>query len=83
MNSKYLRFEELGSNPKTKRFAVLNKTSEFILGYVKWYSPWRRYCLFVNQADLVFDASCLADIQGFITNLMIERKNKGVENGTI
>jgi len=77
MNSKYLCFEELGSNPKTKRFAVLNKTSEFVLGYVKWYAPWRRYCFFVNQADLVFDADCLADIKDFITKLMLERKEGG------
>jgi hypothetical protein len=74
MNSKYLYFEELGSNPKTKRFAVLNKTSEFILGYVKWYAPWRKYCFFINQADLVFDARCLADIYNFIDRLMSERK---------
>ena len=72
--SKYLRFEELEAKPKTKQFAVKNKTSDFILGYVKWYGPWRRYCFFIDQPGLVFDAGCLADIQNFITKLMLERK---------
>jgi hypothetical protein len=71
---KYLCFEELESKPKTKQFAVKNKSSNFILGFVKWYAPWRRYCFFVNQADLVFDAGCLGDIQNFLIELMLERK---------
>ena len=72
--SKYLRFEELVPNSKTKRFAVLNKTSASVLGYVKWYAPWRRYCFFIDSS--VFDAGCLADIHAFINSLMLERKEK-------
>ncbi|MDR1902939.1 MAG: hypothetical protein LBQ88_11735 [Treponema sp.] len=72
--NKYLCFEELEPRPKTKQFAVKNKSSEFILGYVKWYAPWRRYCFFIDQADLVFDSVCLGEIQDFITKLMWERK---------
>ena len=74
---KYLCFEELEAKTKTKRFAVKSKTSDFILGYVKWYAPWRRYCFFNTAIDLVFDAGCLADIQNFINKLMLERKEKG------
>ena len=80
MNSKYLRFEELAPNPKTKQFAVKN-TSGFVLGYVKWYAPWRRYCFSTAHSDLIFDAGCLADIKDFITKLMLERKEAG--NGKI
>jgi hypothetical protein len=72
--SKYLCFEELESKTKTKQFAVRNKTQSFILGYVKWYGPWRRYCFFIDKSGLVFDAECLADIQDFLKNLMLERK---------
>jgi hypothetical protein len=72
--SKYLCFEELESKPRTKQFAVKNKTSDFILGHVKWYAPWRRYCFFIDKPGLVFDAECLADIQDFLKNLMLERK---------
>ncbi|MDR1176915.1 MAG: hypothetical protein LBK83_15755 [Treponema sp.] len=70
----YISFEELEAKPKTKQFVVKNKTSDFILGYVKWYAPWRRYCFFIDKPGLVFDAECLADIQDFLKNLMLERK---------
>jgi len=75
---KYLCFEELKAKTKTKQFTVRNKLSDFILGYVKWYAPWRRYCFFTRpyQSEIVFDASCLADIQDFINGLMSERKEK-------
>jgi hypothetical protein len=70
--SKYLCFEELEPKPKTKHFAVKNKTSGFILGCVKWHAPWRRYCFFIDYSS-VFDAGCLAEIKGFINKLMAER----------
>jgi hypothetical protein len=71
---KYLSFIELEPKAKTKHFEVRNKLSDCLLGYVKWYSPWRKYCYFTYCPGLVFDAGCLADIQDFITNLMRERK---------
>jgi len=76
MNSKYLCFEELEVKPKTKQFAVKN-ISGFILGCVKWYAPWRRYCFFNTAIELVFDTVCLAEIKDFITKLMLERKEEG------
>jgi len=86
---KYLVFYEEPSLKKTKVFSVRNKLSYDILGYVKWYAPWRKYCFFCSL-DLVFDAGCLADIQDFINRLMAERKgevvfvpkNKSEEEGT-
>ena len=77
---KYLCFEELPPNPKTKQSAVKNK-SGFVLGYVKWYARWRRYCFSTAHSDLVFDAGCLAEIKDFIDKLMLERKTQGVESG--
>jgi len=71
---KYLVFVEVESKTKTKVFEVRNKLSGGILGFVKWYAPWRKYCLFIDFPGLVFDASCLADIQDFINKLMAERK---------
>ncbi|MDR2597267.1 MAG: hypothetical protein LBC76_08115 [Treponema sp.] len=71
---KYLSFEELYSTTKTKKFEVRNKIYGGLLGVVKWYAPWRRYCLFIDLPGLVFDAGCLADIQDFINKLMEERK---------
>ena len=73
---KYLSFVELMSKGKTKVFEVRNKISGGCLGSIKWYVPWRRYCLFIDFPGLVFDAGCLADIQDFINSLMTERRVK-------
>ena len=71
---KYLDFVELDPKPKTKVFEVRSKFSRGLLGYVKWYAPWRKYCFCTVFPDLVFDSGCLADIQGFINKLMAARK---------
>jgi hypothetical protein len=72
---KFLCFEDLEAKTKTKQFTVEN-TSGYILGYVKWCAPWRKYCFFVSFDELIFDAGCLADIQDFINKLMSERKKE-------
>ena len=69
---KYLCFEKLETKTKTKKFAVKNKITDFILGYIKWYASWRRYCFFTNAGGLVFDAGCLNEIKDFINKLMSE-----------
>ena len=73
--SKYLRFEELEAKTKTKQFAVKSKTSSVVLGHVRWFAPWRRYCFYIDIGQaVIFDAGCLADIHNFINKLMLERK---------
>jgi hypothetical protein len=71
---KYISFEKLEAKTKTEQFLVKNKSSDFILGYVKWYGPWRKYCFFIDVPGLVFDAGCLADIQDFMNRLMADRR---------
>jgi hypothetical protein len=71
---KYLKFIEVEAKTKTKVFEVRNKLYGDLLGFVKWYAPWRKYCLFLDSAGIVFDANCLADIHDFINTLMAERK---------
>jgi predicted N-acyltransferase len=75
---KHIYFDELEPKAKTKQFAVRNVVSSGdILGYVKWYSQWRRYCFFtIPSSGIVFDEGCLSDIQDFIKNLMLERKKQ-------
>jgi len=74
----YLTFIEMQPQPKakTKIFAVKNKLFGDFLGLVKWHGPWRKYCFFVSNSALVFDAGCLADIKDFIDKLMAERKER-------
>jgi len=71
---KYISFIELDSKPKTKVFEVRNFSGGALLGCVKWYAPWRKYCFFIDFPGRVFDAGCLADIQDFMNKLMAERK---------
>jgi hypothetical protein len=77
---KYLSFIELQPKTKTKVFEVRNKLSNNWLGFVKWYAPWRKYCYFADPIGLVFDSSCLAEIQDFINKLMAERKENKKNN---
>ena len=67
---KHIFFEEISLPRKTKTFVVRNKAINSLLGTVKWYAPWRQYCFFPTPSDLVFSATCLADIQDFIRELM-------------
>ena len=73
---KYLFFVECNPDSKTRVTKVFEVKNDYgHMGYVKWYSPWRKYCFFPDSAGgLVFDASCLADVQDFLNNLMAERK---------
>ena len=75
MESKYLWFNKQPKKPerKTDLFEVRSKLSGSILGYVHWYSQWRRY-VFSPSSATIFDANCLADIQDFIKKLMQERR---------
>ena len=78
---KYIYFQEILLQRKTKTFLALNKNSGESLGAIKWYAPWRKYCFFVSDHELVFDASCLADIQDFLNKLMQEKKEAKKDAG--
>ncbi len=76
MTSKFLNFEHVGNSEsgKTKVFSVQNKAGG-VLGNIKYYAPWRRYC-FIPEDGTLYDAACLSDIQNFITDLMKQRKKE-------
>lgn len=71
--SEYILFEEIEQKPKTKVIAVVNKKSGFRIGTIKWYGPWRQYCLFPDDAT-IFNKDCMEYIIDFINTLMKERK---------
>lgn len=73
MESKYLTFEQIPYEGKTKRFYVKNKNGTS-LGAIYWYGPWRKYVFNNAPESCVFDTTCLKDITAFIDNLMLERK---------
>ena len=71
--SKYLEFDLIGNTGKTEIWNILSKKSEFILGQIQWYGPWRQYC-FYPSSDSLFNITCMADIQNHIKKLMEDRK---------
>jgi len=78
MKQSYLDFIDLGMlrrYAKTDRLQVTNRSSGRGLGYIKWWSPWRRY-VFSPWADTVYDAKCLNEIQAKLDALMEARRKK-------
>lgn len=61
-----------GEGKKTSVWDCHNKRSDYVLGVVKWYGPWRQYCFF-PQAETIFNVGCMQDVCEFIDKLMNER----------
>jgi len=69
-NRGYLAIREFGSSPsgKTRRFIVENRRRDEILGYIRWYGPWRQYT-FYPEPLTVWSAGCLAEVQKYISGI--------------
>jgi len=71
--SEFIKFVLIDTLPKTKHFSVRNIKSREILGYIKWYGPWRQYCFF-PMVQTIFNMDCMRYIIDFIEELMEARK---------
>lgn len=69
---KYIHFVRIPYKIKTSVWACCNNNSFDQIATIKWYSPWRQYCIFTGD-NAVFNRGCLQDITDFITQLMEER----------
>lgn len=58
----------------THAWDVLSKDGQIRLGYISWYSPWRRYVVSTFDGN-IFDVSCLRTIANFIETEMEKRKH--------
>lgn len=63
----HIVFKEIGesNSGKTKVWNVINTGGQFVLGSVKWWAPWRRYCFF-PVAGTAYDKSCLREVADFL-----------------
>ena len=75
---KYLKFEKTPFEGKTSKWNCITKSSETILGTIKWYGAWRQYCYF-PVCEAVYSAGCLKDISDFIEQLSHPRPESAVE----
>lgn len=69
----FLLFEEtmLGLSKKTKTWLVRSAQNRSMLGVVKWYASWRKYC-FLPAGTTIFDAKCLGELESFLNLKMAE-----------
>lgn len=78
----WIRFQESAMrNPKkkTKEWAVLAVNERLPLGYVKWFSNWRKYCFFPLQST-IYEQDCLRDIANFCES-QTKTHREGWKNG--
>jgi hypothetical protein len=64
---KFIKFVMVERKPKTNVYECYNTRHGALLGVVKWYGPWRRYC-FWPQPNCIFSAECMDDVAQFINN---------------
>ena len=68
----YIRFDQYSvPSAKTSHWFCVNRRSGVVLAEIKWYGPWRQYCVFPFHST-VYSAGCLADTQDFLGQLMAE-----------
>lgn len=53
--------KEREKGKKTDVFELIGQDGMSILGYIKWWGAWRKYCFF-PQPYMVFDHKCLTAI---------------------
>lgn len=72
--SKYLTFDRHDPTPprKTPMIVVSSKRSGDLLGFIRWYGPWRQFC-FWPQSATIFNTGCMDDIKAVIAELHAER----------
>lgn len=75
--SKWIKFITYPPNKgrKMPSFLIRNKESDFVLGEIKWYGPFRQYSFF-PEPNTVFEKTCLKDITDFIVELMEKHKSQ-------
>jgi len=73
---KWIRFIRVWrQRVKTKVFMVNPKNSDYELGEIRWYSPWRHYCFFPTMRfETVHSDRCLLSISQFLTALNLEHR---------
>lgn len=69
-----LRFEEIETTGKTKKFNVYSTHSEDFLGVIHWRSGWRCYVISYSEQDAIdMSLSCNKELNNFMEELEKER----------
>lgn len=73
----HIIFEDAGASEsgKTRVFTVHSTHDSSLLGEVRWFARWRKYCFFPTSAT-VFEQICMRDVSDFIE---IKTKEHGMK----
>ena len=71
--NKYIKIVETLHTGKTKGFDIINKSCNYPIGEIYWYSNWRQYC-FSTWNDMIFNSQCLELITEFLKKINIKHK---------
>ncbi len=64
---------QVGASKRVTKVWSCQSKAGSILGFVRWWAHWRRYCFFPER-DMLFDANCLWDIADFVAGSTTEQK---------
>ena len=64
---------------KTKVISIISNSSRIVLGEIKWYGPWRQYCVFFKNKT-IFNMDCFDAIQD-VVNELNQIRNAEKNNG--
>ncbi len=73
--NRYIRIVETPSNGKTKKFNIINKSSNCPIGKIEWYWEWRQYCFFPSNYS-IFNSTCIALITDFLKDINTKHRKK-------
>jgi len=71
---KWITIKKASKKGKTFVYDVYSDSGD-IIGHVKWYVPWRKYCFFpLEYSATVFEQVCLMDLSNYLAQLNIDHK---------
>jgi hypothetical protein len=75
--SSHLHFRDDGPvspGAKTRQFSVFSSATRTLLGYVKWFPHWRKYCFY--PLNSLFDDNCLEQVSHFMKEATAVHKSR-------
>ena len=72
IENKWINIIEVPHTGKTKGFEIRNKSGDYPIGEIYWYSSWRQYC-FYPWEDMIFNSGCLELITEFLKDINIKK----------
>lgn len=63
----------VAKDAKTLLYYIWTKDRKSLLGEIRWYAPWRKYC-FTPNMPTVWESDCLTFITKFLVDINREHK---------